>query len=117
MADSSDHSPKPSSSSDSKVPFPKAEEEDQSDQSFVTVKTTHPLKSIIPDLYPPSIAPTMAESLATTNSISIKLITEKLNESNFPTWRREMYTGLSVQNLDDYILDDTAEMNARPEYA
>ncbi|KNZ45307.1 hypothetical protein VP01_8277g1, partial [Puccinia sorghi] len=50
------------------------------------------------------------------SSPSIKLCTEKLNDSNFSTWRYNMCNALGYMNLDEYIKTHTAELKARPEY-
>ena len=41
-----------------------------------------------------------------TSISSIKHYTEKLNGTNFPTWRRELYTAISLLNLDDFLTKD-----------
>ncbi|KNZ47594.1 uncharacterized protein VP01_6299g1 [Puccinia sorghi] len=47
---------------------------------------------------------------------SIKICTEKLNDSNFSAWQYDMRNALGYMNLGQFIKAHPAEMKARPDY-
>ncbi|KAI7946129.1 hypothetical protein MJO29_012517 [Puccinia striiformis f. sp. tritici] len=59
---------------------------------------------------------TLFQIMSDSTNPAFKYFTEKLNGTNFTTWRRELYTGLSYLNLDDYIIEPTEELPKRPNY-
>jgi ABC-type transport system substrate-binding protein len=49
-------------------------------------------------------------------SQSLKIVTEPLSDTNFTTWRYKIINGLGYYKLDKYVLDDSQELQSRPEY-
>jgi hypothetical protein len=50
------------------------------------------------------------------NSSSLKPITEKLNDTNFSTWQYAICNALAYQDLDGYIKEHTPALKARLDY-
>ncbi|PLW34541.1 hypothetical protein PCASD_12926 [Puccinia coronata f. sp. avenae] len=104
--------PKPSSSTTPHDSPPKEEDNQTSLDSFHTDTTgdTIRLATLLhPQDQPENIisSPQDAMSESTSHSLnSIKFYTEKLNGTNFSTWRRELYTAISLLNLDDYLITE-----------
>ncbi|KAI7943896.1 hypothetical protein MJO28_011424 [Puccinia striiformis f. sp. tritici] len=55
----------------------------------------------------------MTENLS---SALLKQYTEKLNNTNFPTWRRELFTAMSILNLDSYLTKDPKTLETQPDF-
>jgi hypothetical protein len=47
---------------------------------------------------------------------SIRLCTEKLNETNFSAWRYNMHNALAYHGFDGYIKEHTPALMNHPEY-
>ncbi|KAI7958287.1 hypothetical protein MJO29_006504 [Puccinia striiformis f. sp. tritici] len=46
----------------------------------------------------------------------LKQYTEKLNTNNFSTWRRELFTAMSLLNLDAYLTKDPETLKTKPDF-
>jgi hypothetical protein len=47
---------------------------------------------------------------------SLKLCSEKLNDTNFSAWRYDIRNALAFYNLDGFIKEHTPDLKARPDY-
>jgi hypothetical protein len=59
---------------------------------------------------------TSREPANMSESQSIKMVIEPLNDTNFTTWRFKIINALGYHKLDEYVLEDSDELKARADY-
>ncbi|POV96246.1 hypothetical protein PSTT_15748, partial [Puccinia striiformis] len=93
---------------------PKTEDEDP--QPFETSKTisTGDNIQLAKILFP--LIKESAIMIENTSAVLVKQYTEKLNSTNFSTWRRELFTAMSLLNLDPYLTKDPDTLKGKPDF-
>jgi transposase InsO family protein len=88
---------------------------DASDSSSSSLDSSSTFQ-IAQDLLPGSSNQFTISSDSSNPLSSLKLCSEKLNDSNFSAWRYDIRNALAFYNLDGFIKEHTPELKARPDY-